>query len=51
MNGKELNDTLSASPSTLLMENSCKDRNICISIPLYFLRPVNFDVHFEYEIR
>lgn len=39
------------SPNNLLMENNCSDRNICVSIPLYVLRSVNFDAHFEYEVR
>lgn len=45
---KQLNGT---SPGTLLMENGCSDRHICVQIPLYVLRSVNFDAHFEYEIR
>ena len=39
------------SPNTLLMENNCSDRHICVSIPLYVLKSVNFDAHFEYEVR
>lgn len=45
---KQLNGT---SPSALLMENGCSDRHICVQIPLYVLRSVNFDAHFEYECR
>ena len=45
---KQLNG---ASASTLLMENGCSDRHICVQIPLYVLRSVNFDAHWQYEIR
>lgn len=49
INGIRNNSILTPSPNTLLMESGCTDRNICISIPLYVLRSVNFDAHFEYE--
>ena len=35
---KQINGVNCASPAALLMESSCSDRNICVSIPLYVLR-------------
>lgn len=48
---KQLNGINGTSPGTLLMENGCSDRHICVQVPLYQLRSVNFDAHFEYEVR